>query len=122
MEDTLVPIALFAIVPLTTWIVSSFGARKRDTIHLTLRHAIDNGQTLDKELLERMSMITDPVRLDLRRGVLFITVGIAFALLGLLIGAQEPEAVLAMFGIALFPGLLGLAYLGLWLGTRGAKS
>lgn len=121
MEDIFIPIALFAIIPITVWIVSYFGARKRDTIHTTIRHAVDKGQTLDADLMERMSMVTDPVIQDLRRGVLLITLGIGFALLGLLLGTDSPDALKPLLGVALFPGLLGVAYLGLWLGGRGQK-
>ena len=43
MEDILVPIVLFSVVPVCIWLVSYFNYRKRLTAHETVRHAIDSG-------------------------------------------------------------------------------
>jgi Domain of unknown function (DUF6249) len=122
MEDILVPIVLFSVVPVCIWLVSYFNYRKRLTAHETVRHAIDSGQTISPELIEKMSLLVDPIRADLRRGVLFIAFGAAFAVLGLMVGQQEGEAIMPMFGVAAFPVFLGLAYLGLWAFGHGQKS
>jgi hypothetical protein len=122
MEDILVPIVLFSVVPVCIWLVSYFNYRKRLTAHETVRHAIDSGQAISPELIEKMSLLVDPIRADLRRGVLFIAFGAAFAVLGLMVGQQEGEAIMPMFGVAAFPVFLGLAYLGLWAFGHGQKS
>ncbi|WP_373008701.1 DUF6249 domain-containing protein [Hyphomonas sp.] len=122
MKDILVPIVLFSVVPVCIWLVSYFNYRKRLTAHETVRHAIDSGQTISPELIEKMSLLVDPIRADLRRGVLFIAFGAAFGVLGLMIGQQEGEAIMPMFGVASFPVFLGLAYLGLWAFGHGQKS
>jgi len=101
------------------WLVSYFNSRKRLTIHETLRHAIDKGQTLSPDLLEKMSLVTDPIRADLRRGVLFLAFGAAFAVLGAMIGMEEAEAVTPVLGVAAFPIFMGIAYIGLWAFGRG---
>jgi len=122
MEDILVPIVLFSVVPVCIWLVSYFNFRKRLTAHETVRHAIDSGQTISPELIEKMSLLVDPIRADLRRGVLFIAFGAAFAVLGTMIGFEDGEAIMPMFGVAAFPVFLGLAYLGLWAFGHGRKS
>lgn len=122
MEDILVPIVLFSVVPVCIWLVSYFNYRKRLTAHETVRHAIDSGQTISPELIEKMSLLVDPIRADLRRGVLFIAFGAAFAVLGMMIGQEEGEAIMPMLGVASFPVFLGLAYLGLWAFGHGRKS
>lgn len=122
MEDILVPIVLFSVVPVCIWLVSYFNFRKRLTAHETVRHAIDSGQTISPELIEKMSLLVDPIRADLRRGVLFIAFGAAFAVLGTMIGFEDGEAIMPMFGVAAFPVFLGLAYLGLWAFGHGQKS
>jgi len=119
MEEVLVPIVLFLTPAVIVLIVSYFNARKRLTIHETLRHAIDKGQALSPDLMDRMSMVTDPVRADLRRGVLFLAFGAAFGVLSALIGHQEAEALTPMLGVATFPIFLGIAYIGLWAFGRG---
>ncbi|MBI1254191.1 MAG: hypothetical protein GC196_07605 [Hyphomonas sp.] len=117
--EVLVPVAFFGTIIATVWLVSYFNGRKRLTIHETLRHAIDKGQSLSPELMDRMSMVTDPVRADLRRGVLFLAFGAAFGVLSALIGHQEAEALTPMLGVATFPIFLGIAYIGLWAFGRG---
>jgi len=114
MEDVLVPIVLFLMPVLIVLIVSLFNARKRTTVHETLRYALDKGQQLSPEMLEKMSLLTDPVRSDLRRGVLFLATGAAFAVLGMLISMEQAEAMTPMLGVAAFPIFIGIAYIGLW--------
>ena len=122
MEDVIVPIVLFSVLPVCIWLVSLFNYKKRLTAHETVRHAIDAGQVVSPELVEKMSLLVDPVRADLRRGVLFIAFGAAFGVLGLLIGQEEGDAIMPMIGVASFPVFLGLAYLGLWKFGHGPKS
>ncbi len=114
MEDILVPIFLFMSIVATIWLISHFNFKKRHAVHETLRHAVENGQQVSMDLIEKMSLLVDPVRSDLRRGVLFIAFGLAFLLLGSLISHEEPEAIRPMLGVAAFPIILGLAYHGLW--------
>ncbi|MFN4025397.1 MAG: DUF6249 domain-containing protein [Hyphomonas sp.] len=118
MESIIVPVVLFLSPALIVWIVSHFNARKRNTVHETLRLAIDKGQVLSPEMMEKMSLLTDPVRADLRRGVLFLASGAAFAVLGALISIDGQEAVMPMLGVASFPIFIGIAYIGLWAFSR----
>lgn len=120
-EDVLVPVALFGSIVGIVWLVSLFNAKKRSTVHETLRHAIDHGQVLSDEMMVRLSLANDPVRADLRRGVLFIAAGLAFAFLGTMVGMEEGEAIRPMIGVASFPVLLGIAYLGLWAFARNER-
>lgn len=122
MEDIFVPIALFGMVVGIVWLVSFFNSRKRATVHETLRHAIDKGQILSDEMMVRLSLANDPVRADLRRGVLFLAFGVAFGFLGVMVGMEEGEAIRPMIGVASFPVFLGLAYLGLWAFSRDRKA
>lgn len=117
--EIIVPTVFFGTIFGVVWLVSFFNGRKRLTIHETLRHAIDKGQTLSPELLQNMSLVTDPVRADLRRGVLFLAFGAAFGVLAAMIGIEESEAITPMLGVASFPVFLGIAYIGLWAFGRG---
>lgn len=121
-EDILIPTVLFGSIVGIVWLVSFFNARKRKTVHETLRHAIDQGQVLSEEMMVRLSLATDPVRADLRRGVLFLASGLAFGFLGWMVGMENGDAVRPMIGVASFPVFLGLAYLGLWMFGRNDKT
>jgi len=118
-EEIIVPVTMFGMVVGIVWLVSYFNGRKRLTVHETIRLAIEKGQPLSPELMDRMSMVTDPVRADLRRGVLFLAFGAAFAVLGTIIWMEESDALTPMLGVATFPIFLGIAYIGLWAFGRG---
>lgn len=117
-ESIVVPTVLFGSIVGIVWLVSHFNFKKRSTVHETLRHAIDQGQVLSDDMMVRLSLANDPVRADLRRGVLFIAAGLAFGFLGTMVGMEDGEAIRPMLGVAAFPVFLGLAYLGLWASAR----
>lgn len=120
--ELFVPISMFAAIVGIVWLVSYFNSKKRLTLHETIRHAVDKGQDLSVEMMEKLALITDPVRADLRKGVLFLAFGAAFGFLGVMIGMEEGEAIKPMIGVASFPVFIGLAYLGLWAASRGGRS
>ena len=120
-EEIFVPISFFAMIIAIVWLISHFNSRKRQVVHETLRLAIDKGQELSPEMMERMSLLNDPIRSDLRRGVLFLAFGAAFGVLGFMIGIEEKETIYPMIGVAAFPVFIGLAYLGLWAFSRGRR-
>ena len=113
-EDIIIPVVLFGSIVAIVWLFSLFNFKKRNTVHETLRHAITNGQPISNDLIDKMSMITDPVKADLRRGVLFAAIGVAFLVLAIIIGTEETDAIRPLLGVATFPMVLGLAYFGLW--------
>lgn len=114
MDEIFIPIFLFAAIVAIIWLFSHYNYKKRLTAHETLRLAVEKGQEVSPELVERMSYLNDPVKSDLRRGVLLIAFGIAFMVLGAIVPHDEPEAVRGILGVSSFPVVLGLAYLGLW--------
>ncbi|MEO0607926.1 MAG: DUF6249 domain-containing protein [Pseudomonadota bacterium] len=114
MEDVLVPIVFFAASIGAIWLFSHYNYKKRLTAHETLRLAVEKGQEVSPELVEKMSYLTDPIKSDLRRGVLLVAFGVAFIVLGAIVPHDEPNAMRGIIGISSFPIVLGLAYLGLW--------
>lgn len=114
MDEILVPIFLFAAIVAIIWLYSHYNFKKRNSAHETLRLAVEKGQQVSPELVERMSAMNDPVKSDLRRGVLLIAFGIAFIILGGILPHDEPEAMRGIIAVSSFPVVLGLAYLGLW--------
>lgn len=114
MDEILVPIFLFGALVAIMWLFSHYNYKKRHTAHETLRLAIEKGQEVSPELVERMSYLNDPIKSDLRRGILLIAFGVAVMVLGVVMPQDEPEAMRGIIGIATFPVILGLAYLGLW--------
>ena len=114
MDEILVPIFLFFAVVAIVWLYSHYNFKKRSTAHETLRLAVEKGQQVSPELVERMSAMNDPVKSDLRRGGLLIAFGVAFIVLGTIMPHDEPDAMRGIAAISSFPIILGVAYLGLW--------
>ncbi len=110
--DQIVPMVLFLAVALTYCTKYYFAHRTRQDLQSTVRSALERGQPLTPELLDRLGQTSPPKRTDLRRGVIGVGLGIGIGAFGLVIG--EPDAVRPMLAVGLVPLLLGLAYLVLW--------
>ncbi len=111
--EIVVPLGAFLMIVGIIWILSVSGTRKRAAAHETLRLMIEKGQELSPQLIKDMSLITDPRRNDLRRGVILLSLAAALVLIGIMSNLQgdaDGEVLL----IAVFPGMIGLAFLGLW--------
>ncbi|UCC15295.1 MAG: hypothetical protein JSW21_04990 [Gammaproteobacteria bacterium] len=112
MNIEFVPITFFLSIALIAGLVIYFRYRTRSEIQRTLRSAIDKGQELTPEILERIGEPRRPANADLRVGVIAIALGVGCAAFGLVLG--EEDAVQPLLAIAAFPFLVGLAYLSLW--------
>jgi hypothetical protein len=118
MEDFIPIFAIFAVFGSLVAIVVGPGwlkARERREVQLTVRAALDKGQTLPPEVIEVLSRDIAqglPSRSkDLRRGVLTLAAATGIALLGYAIGMESDEAVYPMLGVAAIPAMIGLAFI-----------
>jgi hypothetical protein len=112
--DTIQMIVAFAAVAVVLVPFLYFRFRSRADTQAIVRAAIDRGQELSPELIEKlMGGRTDasPHR-DLRRGFLALALGIGIGLVGAIMGG---EAVRPSLAIAALPLVIGLAYIGLWI-------
>ncbi|NOX83218.1 MAG: hypothetical protein GXP06_09590 [Alphaproteobacteria bacterium] len=107
-EDILIPFFVFSSLAVILVAAFHFSYKKRQAIHDTIRLSIEKTGAVDGTLVE--SILRDNVgpNADLRKGIILISVGAAFVILGYAIG--EPDAIGPLMGVASFPGLIGLAY------------
>ena len=112
MEDILVPITFFAIVPFSIWAVSHYRYKARAKIAETLQGLVAAGQTIDPELIKSLGMPAKRPHADLRAGLIAIAIGLGFAVLGNNIA--EPDAGPALLSIGAFPIFIGIALIGFW--------
>ncbi len=75
----------------------------------TIRVALDKGQELSPELIDRLGHPKAAKDRDLRLGVIWLAVAIGIALFSFAI--PEEEATGPLLGIAAFPFVIGVAYL-----------
>ena len=108
--EILVPLGFFLVVFGVTFVIVLFRHRNRKAGQETLRAAIEQGQTLDRETVQSLTGYAPPSGdQDLRRGLILLAIALATVGFGWLL--NEPETSRVFYGSALFPGLVGLAYI-----------
>jgi len=108
----MIPIVMFAAIALVFCLFLYFRYRSRESVQATIRQAIEKGQELTPEVLDRLGEPRKAGSADMRRGIIGLAIGIAIAAFGVLL--DEQEAVRPMLAISAFPFVVGIAYLGLW--------
>ena len=117
MEELWIPIALFAGITICVSLFLYLKFKTRREMQKTFRLALDKGSELSPEFVKQLSGPEPHPDKDLRRGLVWIALGIAMMLLA--VGIGEEDAYGPMMGTAAFPGLVGVAYLIMWrFGTR----
>lgn len=110
MVDLWVPIVMFLSIfgGVATWLY--FRAKTRTEQQLTLRKAIDQGQSLSEDMVQALTgeLKRSPFA-DLRRGLILLA--IALSVLGFGWLQDDDDASVVLYGVALFPLLLSFAYL-----------
>ena len=124
MEDFIPIFAIFAVFGTITAIIvgpTYLKSREKREMQSTVRHAIDKGQDRPPELIDAMtkdvaSKLPSRTR-DLRRGVIWMAVGIGIAAFSVLTdmgwdnGNDWHEIGSGMLGIAAIPFTVGLAFI-----------
>lgn len=115
----MIPIVMFAAIALIIGLFLYFRYRSRESLQQTIRQAIDKGQELTPEVLDRLGEPRKVGSGDMRRGIVGLALGASVAVFGVVLGEQD--AVRPLLAISAFPFLVGIAYLGLWkFGKRSA--
>ena len=122
--EILIPISIFIMVVAVVWLFQHFGFRKREEAFKTLRLAIEKGQPLTPDALEAMARISSAIA-DLRRGIVFVAIAAGFAAFSAIIGwnatGEFRDVVRGLYGVAMFPLFIGLAFLGLHFFANESK-
>ncbi|MEN7342041.1 MAG: DUF6249 domain-containing protein [Pseudomonadota bacterium] len=110
MDENWIPIIMFLSIfgSIAAWLF--FRARVRYAEQATLQRAIDQGQQLTEDMVRALTNYRPAPFRDLRRGLLLFAIAIALVGFGWLIPDGD-EAAQVFTAIALFPALLGAAYL-----------
>ena len=120
-----VPIVMFIAIAVVMCVYYYMRHRTGEAVQKTVQTAIEQGQELTPEILERLGQTpkrkpADLRMADLRRGVVLISVGLGIAAFGALVG--EEDAMRPLLAIGALPLLIGVAYLGLWRFGKSDKS
>ena len=112
MDEMWIPIVMFISVAIVFCLWFYFRYKARVATQQTFRLALEKGSELTPEFIKQLGEPEPSKDKDLRRGLIWVALGLALAILGAAI--NEPEAMGPIFGSAAFPALVGVAYLIMW--------
>jgi hypothetical protein len=112
MEEVLVPLGLFAIIPVIVGVVTFNRRKASEAMGRVLETMVAKGDVPTPETIKALGVRQRPQHADLRTGLVLIAIAIAMILCGGTIPDKDGQAVLG--GLAMFPLLVGIVYTGLW--------
>lgn len=83
--------------------------KSRRDMQDTIRTALDKGQDLTPELIDRLGHPKEPKDKDLRLAVIWLALAVGLALIG--VAVPDPDAFRGTLAGAAFPFTIGIAYL-----------
>lgn len=112
MNEMMIPIVLFIVFGACVIAFFYYGHRNRVTVMETVQKAIERGSELDPELLSQMGAALNPRGRDLRRGVIFLALGIAGLLCSFFFA--DTDVISGIRAGSLFPLFIGAGFLIVW--------
>ena len=105
-----VPIVMFIGMTIVLCAVAWLRYKTKEGMQATFRAALDKGQELTPEVIDRLGHPKPAKDKDLRLGIIWVAVAIGMVAFGF--GIPDEDDVARIFtGIAAFPMFLGIAYL-----------
>ena len=121
MAEELIPITMFAgltvIISLFFW----FRYKARGELQATIRTAIDKGQELTPEIIDRLGSPQASKDKDLRNGLIWLAIAAGLALCGWAVPDPSGHALRGCLAGAAFPFMIGVAYMIMWRYTERAR-
>ena len=112
MAEAMIPIIMFIVLGIVILGYYFWNHKNRETIMATVQKAMDQGKELTPELLMQLGAAVNPKVRDLRRGIVFLSLGIAGLLCSLFFDVAD--VVNGIRAGSVFPLMLGLGFLLVW--------
>ena len=112
MVETLIPIVLFIVLGVIALGYFYWNHKNRQSVMDTVQKAIETGGEFSPELLSQLAAAVNPRVRDLRRGIIFLALGLAGFLCSLFFA--DPDVVSGIRAGSMFPLLLGGGFLLVW--------
>lgn len=111
-EGIFIPIIMFIMLGIVLVAYFYWNHKNRASIMEVVHKAIETGKELTPELLVQLGAAVNPRMRDMRRGIVFLSLGIAGLLCSLFF--NDPEVVNGIRAGSVFPLMLGLGFLLVW--------
>ena len=116
MNEVLIPISMFVGLTVVMCLFFWFRFRTRSDVQATIRTALDKGQELSPEIIDRLGHPKPPKNKDLRLALIWMA--LAAGLTGLGFGLPDDgEVQTILMGVSAFPFFLGIAYVIMWFSS-----
>lgn len=110
MNESMIPIVMFISMGIVFCVLFWFRYKTKEGMQQTFRSAMDKGQELTPEIIDRLGHPKPAKDKDLRLGVIWIAIAVGLVAFGF--GIPDDEEVHRIFaGISAFPLVIGIAYL-----------
>ena len=114
MAEELIPIIMFISLAVVLIFLFWFRFRSRESMNETIRIALDKGQELSPEIIDRLGQPSGGKYRDLRLGIIWLSIAFGLALLALGVGNFATEALQGTLASAALPFAIGVGYLVLY--------
>lgn len=118
MAGEWVPIVMFTGLAVVISFFFWFRYRGRSELQQTIRTAIDKGQELTPEIIDRLGSPPAPKDRDLRLALLWLAIAAGLGLCAAAVSHYTEEALYGVLAGAAFPLCIGVAYLIMWRYTE----
>jgi len=112
MSEVMIPIVLFIVLGFTVMGYFYWNYQNRVTIMKTVKKAMDQGKELTPELLVQLGAAGNPRIRDMRRGVVFLSLGVAGILCSMFF--TDADVTNGIRAGSVFPLMLGVGFLVVW--------
>jgi hypothetical protein len=112
MSEEMIPIVMFIVLGIALLGYFYWNHKNRASIMETVQKAIDKGAELSPELLSQLGAVGNSRIRDMRRGIVFLSLGIAGLLCSLFFA--DADVVNGIRAGSVFPLMLGAGFLLVW--------
>ena len=114
MAGEWVPIVMFVALTVIISLFFWFRSRGRGQMQETIRAAIEKGQELSPEIIDRLGSPAAPKDKDLRFALIWLALAAGLSLSGYFAPDPSGHAFMGSLAGAAFPFCIGVAYLIMW--------
>lgn len=111
MAEEMIPVVMFISIAVVFCVLFWFRYRARNDMQQTFRAALDKGQELTPEVIDRLGHPKPAKDKDLRLGIIWLAAASGLVLCGFAVPDDSGDALRGVLAGAAFPFSIGIGYL-----------